>query len=539
MSKSNSPSVDRSVAPKALRVALPVAVLSLLAACGDSKPAGSVGYVKGFGGMVAADEPRAAMVARDVLSAGGTAADAAVTLYFTMAVTQPSTASLGGGGSCVVYDREKNRTEVVEFLARPSNASSGQAPSAVPAAVRGMYALHAKYGKFRWEQMLAEPERLARAGTPISRSLAIDLARAAPALAQDAAARAIFFKDGRPLAEGQNLEQRDLAALIARIRRAPGDFYVGAQSSELIAAVTRAGGSLTPEDLRDVKPVLREPLTVKLGDDTAYFAPPPSISGGVAAGIAAALADRWGAASADERPHLLVEAAAQNFADRTRWMQPHGWPNEQVTGLGSREQGKALMANYNPDRHTPPAQAAKATEAIPAASFVVMDSIGGGVACSFTTYGLFGNGHVAPGTGMVLAAVPGLTSGPAAVGPVLVVNVNSQELRFAAAASGGATAATALAQTLLASQVEGRKIEDAVAAPRVHHSGAPDVTYVESGDRAFDPAPLTKRGHETKAVPLPSRVNAFACASGNASFAKCGVITDPRGSGLSLVVGKD
>ena len=71
----------------------------------SSGPAvGTPGYVAGFLGGVVADEPRAALVGRDVLSAGGNAADAAVAVAFAMAVTLPSRAGLGGGGVCVAYD---------------------------------------------------------------------------------------------------------------------------------------------------------------------------------------------------------------------------------------------------------------------------------------------------------------------------------------------------------------------------------------------------------------------------------------------------
>lgn len=513
--------------------------MALLAACGETKPVGTIGYVKGFGGMVAADEPRAVLAARDILSAGGTAGDAAVVAYFTMAVTQPSTASLGGGGVCVSYDKEKKRTEVVEFMAPPSAASSqSRNPSAVPANVRGFYALHARTGKFRWEQLLAEPERLARMGTPVSRAFAADVGRAAALLANDPAARQVFLPGGRPLAEGQVVEQRDLASTIARLRRAPGDLYVGAGARDMVNAVAQAGGSLTAEDLRDVKPGIREGLTVPVGDDVAVFAPPPAVSGGVAATMTAELVGRWDGASADEKPHLLAEAAARAFADRSKWMMAHGWPNEQAAGLAGRERATALMASYSPERHVP-VEAAKATDAIPAASLVTMDSFGNAVACNVTTYGLFGNGRMAPGTGIMLAAVPGLSSGPGATGPVLVVNTHSNEVHFAAAASGGVTAPTALVQTLLTTVLDRTPVDQAVGLPRVHHSGSPDMAFVEAGERAADSAPLAKRGHEIKAVPIPSRVQALACASGDPDFKKCRVVSDPRGNGLGVIVGKD
>ncbi|HBT42660.1 MAG TPA: hypothetical protein DEB21_11740, partial [Rhodospirillaceae bacterium] len=51
----------------------------------NTKQLGETGFVRGFLGGIVADDPQAALVGRDILSAGGSAADAVTAMYFTLA----------------------------------------------------------------------------------------------------------------------------------------------------------------------------------------------------------------------------------------------------------------------------------------------------------------------------------------------------------------------------------------------------------------------------------------------------------------------
>ncbi|HJR20674.1 MAG TPA: gamma-glutamyltransferase [Dongiaceae bacterium] len=137
---------------------------------GGAQYAGELYTVDNFYGGVVADEPRAALVGREVLNAGGNAADAMAAAYFVMSATMPSTAGLGGGGICVVHRAEEDQiaSEVLDFLPRP--AAGGLV--AVPASARGMAALSARYGKLPWAQLVAPAESIAQTGEATSRALA-------------------------------------------------------------------------------------------------------------------------------------------------------------------------------------------------------------------------------------------------------------------------------------------------------------------------------------------------------------------------------
>ncbi len=428
----------------------------------------------GFIGGVAADEPQAALVARQVLARGGTAADAAVALGLTLAVTLPSRASLGAGGACLAYSPPTDgpgggAPEAILFppLAPVAPGAAADRPAAVPMLARGLYLLSARYGTQPFETLVSNAEQLARFGVTVSRALATDLAQVSGPLLADPNARGVFgTRAGTTLAEGATLVQPELGGSLAQIRTAGvGDLYQGVLARRLVEAGRVAGAGLSLSDLRDALPHTATPIVVPAGRDRAAFLPPPA-DGGLAAAAAFQVLEPNPAAT--DRAGARAQGAAARF-------RAGGVTAAQV--LAGADAGSLPL--------------------LPAStSFVVIDRRGNAVSCALSMDNLFGTGRIAPGTGIVLAASPAAGRLPLLAAGI-VWNANINAFRATAAGSGQEGAALAVA-TSLADALHGRS-----AMPRP--------------------------------VPEPGRANAIACpAYLPGESGSCNWAADPRGSGLAV-----
>jgi gamma-glutamyltranspeptidase/glutathione hydrolase len=447
----------------------------------DSGPAeGAPGHVAGFLGGVVADEPRAALVARDVLSGGGTAADAAVALGFALSVTLPSRAGLGGGGACLAYSPKKSgpgagMPEAILFTSvAPPSARGGDRPAALPMLARGLFALHARYGKRPFETLIAPAEQMARFGSPASRAFVRDLGVVAGPLAGDPGARAVFFRNGQPLAEGATLSQPDLGATLTQLRvSGVGDLYQGALAHRLEEVTPGVGGPMTVADLRGALPKVAAPLTLPAaaGGDTIAFLPPPADGGLAAAGAFQAL---------QAKPGDFDGASARALALASRIRQSGG-------------DAQAMLAQPQPPTGGLPLLPASTT-------FLTLDKDGDAVACALTMNNLFGTGRIAPGTGIVLAA------SPAAVPPPLLATAiawNNNIHAFRASVGGSGQAGAPLAAAFALTQV------------------------LADRSNTAHPMPVP--------APDPGRANAMECTRYLPDEdGTCGWATDPRGAGLAV-----
>lgn len=513
--------------------ALAILGTALVAGCEPAAPPiGTQGHVTGYFGGAAGDEPNAVLAARDVLSAGGTAGDAATAYAFTLATTLPSRASLGGGGVCVLHIPKPFSTEMLDFMPRPpaAPAAPGKTQVAVPGMVRGLYELHARYGRLRWAELVFPAERLARFGVNISRAFATDLAAGTAAAQKGATARALFLgKDGKPLREGASLVQLDLAATLSHIRTdGPAAIYFGDGANRYAAGADAIGGTMTAKDLRDYKPVWRPTIKVSVGEHTGHFAGAPATGGRLAAALWAVLGagGRWEDTPPADRPHLLAEAMAR--------IEAAGLPNVDATGHFPSGWADRVMAGYDPaHHHRPPGRHVAAPfDQGRSTGFVAVDKDGGAVACALTTGPLFGTGRVVGDTGIVAAAVPG-PGARMALAPVVIANPNSKQTFAAMTGSGDPAAPAALTGVMLRAFEDKTPLRAAIAAPRVDALPRLDAVLVESSDEAAART-LAAQGHRVGRVKALARVNAMYCSDGVVRDpASCALDTDPRGDGLA------
>ncbi len=382
-----------------------------------------------IGGFVVADEPQAVLFARDVLEKGGTAVDAAVSLYFTLSVTQPQAASLGGGGICLVHDRSERTTESIEFL--PRRASAG-GPVAIPGNVRGFALMHARYGRTAWSSLLAPAERLAATGTPVSRAMARSIQTHASTIRGDQAlARGLLAPTGLPLRELDEATQIELASTLGLVRsRGVAALYAGDAAAGFANAIREAGGNVSSEDLQNYRPVIGDAGSLSSGVVTLRT---PSANVGAGAFAEKLWANLQGVAPTDGTGAAGV---ADNVALEL------GAPGKLPNDLGST-------------------------------GFAVATANGDAVACAVTSNGAFGTGRTASGMGVILARSPdepvsGLA--PAFLAPIIAVAPDQATVAYVAASGGGPTAVAGVQQVarqLLANNGSGlgAAIEAATPAP--------------------------------------------------------------------------
>ncbi|MEO8586354.1 MAG: gamma-glutamyltransferase [Acidobacteriota bacterium] len=564
-----------------LAVSLP-AVLFAQGVPSATAPFGEAPTARARLGAVASATPEATAVGAAVLEAGGNAVDAAVATAFALAVTYPPAGNLAGGGFAVgrtpggeLWALDFRETAPAgtwrdSFLAPDGKARRGASTLgglavATPGTVRGMEALHRRYGRLPWTRLIAPSVRLAREGFRVPPGLARIFSTYAAELARDPAARALFVPGGVPLAAGALLVQEELARTLETIAAQGADgFHKGAVARRIANFVQATGGVLTEDDLATYRPEWRPPFVFDDGRFRLVTMPLPSSGGFLLASILGQLPFARGAIDDRDAPetlHLVAEAERRAYADRNRFLGDPDCVDVPLGALLAPARLAALGRSIDPARATPSSAivgGAWPRDPDQTTHFVTATADGGAVSLTYTLNDTMGNRSVVPGVGVVLnnemddfAVEPGAPNGYGLVqGESNAVRAGARPLssmtptivledgrpRLILGSPGGGLIPTTVLQVYLNAARRGEPLGEAVSARRFHHQHLPDRIELETG--AFPEAvkdALKAKGHSLDlngtvyTGGMLGRVHAIA-------FEKDGSLTaaaDPRGYGAA------
>lgn len=526
-------------------------------------------------GMVASVNPLATQAGLKVLKSGGNAIDAAVAVGFTLGVVDTSNSGIGGGcfmlirlanGEFVAIDGREMAPAAAtrDMFLRDGKANTdlsqtGALASGVPGEVAAFDYAVRSFGKKRFADLLLPAAALAEKGFKVNRRYAKLLASVQKEMASFDSARAVFFKDGEPLKEGDVLKQPDLAAAYRSLAKQGSDWFYRGPFAQATEKWMRAnGGIMTAADFANYRIVLREPVrTMYRGHEVVSFAPPSS--GGVHLIQMLNILEHFDLAKLDEvtRWHVIAEAMKLAFADRAHWL---GDPDfaDVPRGLVSKAYAAALAKKIDlqratkvPVHGTPPDWSTDLFKRH-TTHFSVADAKGNWVACTATINTSFGSKVVIPGTGVVMnnqmddfSAQPGVANYFGLIGaeanavapgkrplssmtPTIVLKDGQPVISLGAA--GGPKIITGVLLELIGMIDLNLTPQQAVAAPRLHHQWSPDELMVESSFPEPLRCALAERGHKVKGLSALSTSQIVARKPGGKEFVGA---ADPRSGGTA------
>jgi gamma-glutamyltranspeptidase/glutathione hydrolase len=525
---------------------------------------------------IASPHPFATRAGLDMLAAGGNAFDAAVAVSAVLAVVEPASSGVGGGGFFLLHAGRSGRDVMIDaretapgaatrdlFLGtdgsvRVGASTEGPLAAGIPGEPAAWEWLARHYGRLPLAQSLAPAIRIAREGFPLYPRLAnaINAKRAALARSPDLAR--VFLDHGEPPALGAAIVQPELAATLERIARGgAAAFYRGEFARGLAAAVRRDGGVWAEDDLAGYRVVERAPLVLHYRDATLVLPPPPS-SGGIVMGEALKILEGYDLAAVDAttRLHLTIEALRHAFRDRAEYLGDPDFVRVDTARLLGADYAAGQRTSIRADRALPSDALRPATPAGESPStthFSILDRDGNRVGATVSINLFFGAAYTVPGTGFLLndtmddfavaAGRPnafGLVGADAnAVAPhkrplssMTPTFVDTPRGMLVIGSPGGSTIISNVLFGVLG-WLDGRSATEIVTAPRVHHQYLPDVTVYEPGALSADErAALEKLGHHLRESRAwgNTQVVTWDFASGRIEAA-----SDPRGYGAGLV----
>ncbi|MEL7448750.1 MAG: gamma-glutamyltransferase [Pseudomonadota bacterium] len=448
---------------------------------------------------IASSSQIAADAGADIAVAGGNAVDAAIAAALVSMTTEPGVCSLGGGayltisppdGEALTIDGNvemPGRGLAAEELGRGTHEAVlqygggvttvvGHGSIGTPGALSALHMAHSRFGRLPWRELFGPAIDWARDGFPLPQASYNYLKFAHESVYgwQAESHAALHDESGALLSHGDKVMVAGLADSLERIARVGAqDFYTGEIGAMIAADCRQHDGPLGRADLEAYTPVVRAPLTSRLGQWRISTNPPPAVGGATLTAMLMLLSRD---APRHDKPDPERRAAI------ARWVLTYRRENLDLADDIEKAANEMLEACGEDSVRAPSTVHTSAVD-------------NGGLACALTASAGYGAGVISPGTGIwmnnCLGEIElnrrGLVPGPP--GTRLVSNMapctahGDNGALLAIGSPGADRITTALAQTLDNFITYGMDLKDAIDAPRLHidMSGAEPRLHLEPG----------------------------------------------------------
>ncbi len=494
---------------------------------------------------VASAHPLATQAGIDIINQGGNAFDAAIAVTATLAVVEPYSSGIGGGGFYLLHQSKSDRYVMIDAReTAPSSADkdlyldekgnvidgasiTGAKSAGIPGIPAALVHLAERYGKLTLKQTLASAINHAFNGFPVDEYYQRMVRFRLNALQKNKAASDIFLQTGDTPELGYHIVQKNLAKTLQKIStQGFSGFYKGELASTMVADVRQNGGIWSVKDLADYKIIERTPDVSSYRGMKLIAASLPS-SGGLVLSEILAILSAFDIEKMDEaqRIHIIVEAMRRAYRDRAEYMGDPDFIEVPSEFLTSDAHIKSLISSVDQNASTPSASlkavAQPSGQGSDTTHFSIIDKQGNIVSATLSINYPFGSCFVAKGSGVLLndemddfAAKPGVPNvyglvgsranaiepGKRMLSSMTPSIVETSERIAVIGTPGGSRIITMVLLGILEFYAD-KSADEIVNAGRYHHQYLPDVISYEPD--VFDESlvnALQELGHKTKAL---------------------------------------
>ncbi len=286
--------------------------------------------------VVSTSHPLAAQAGLRMLQKGGNAVDAAIATAAVMTIVEPCSNGLGSDAFCILWDGQQLHGLNASGHApqawtpayfRDKYGADAQTPPkrgwdsvTVPGAVAAWMALHERFGKLPFAELLAPAIETAERGYAVPVIIQQKWTNAAklPEITSQPGFAQSFLPHGRAPQVGEQFVFAEAARTLKLIAQSKGEaFYRGEVAAALQAHARAHGGVLTAADMASYQPEWVTPISRDYRGYTLHEIPPNGQ--GIAALIALSILEKFDIASLPvdgvASQHLQIEAMKLAFAD--------------------------------------------------------------------------------------------------------------------------------------------------------------------------------------------------------------------------------